>query len=93
VSHRSLLMPAVIVGLLLALVLGYLNEQVSPRYWRDMEKLGQGEIARLLAQEIEKGQPVPLENNRLWVYADSAVRLEPPRETGALDQVRFAKLG
>lgn len=92
VSHRSLLMPAVIVGLLLALVLGYLNEQVSPRYWRDMEKLGQGEIARLLAQEIEKGQPVPLENNRLWVYADSAVRLEPPRETGALDQVRFAKL-
>jgi lipopolysaccharide export LptBFGC system permease protein LptF len=92
ISHRTLLAPAVVVGVLLSLVLGYMNEQVSPRFWREMEKLGQGEIARLLAQEIEKGQPVPLENGRLWVYADSAARVEPPPATGAIDQVRFANL-
>ncbi len=92
ISHRTLLVPAVVVGVLLALLLGYLNEQVSPKFWREMEKLGQGEIARLLAQEIEKGQPVPLEGGRLWVYADNAARIEPPPATGAIDQVRFANL-
>lgn len=85
VSHRSLLMPAVISGVVLSLGLGLLNEQVIPRFLQRMEQMITVDVARLLAQEIGKGKAVEL--NGMLVYADRVKRLTPDPASGASDEL------
>lgn len=85
ISHRSLLAPAATVGLCCALGLTALNEEVIPRFLRQMQALVTADIARLLAQQIEKGQAV--EVGGLQIIADRVRRVEPDPSSGALDQL------
>ncbi|XVJ58174.1 MAG: LptF/LptG family permease [Tepidisphaera sp.] len=87
ISHRALLIPAVVVGLVLACSLAALNEQVIPRFWRSMQKMITLDVARMLVKSVNRGESLAL-GNRL-VYAEDALRLEP--ESGRDDGIeRFA---
>ncbi|GDX98210.1 hypothetical protein LBMAG48_06140 [Phycisphaerae bacterium] len=86
ISHRAVLMPAAVMGLVLALVVSGLNEQVIPRFLLQMQRLITVDVSRLLAQEISRGKPVRLEDT--LIFADRAERV-PPGDDGAVDQVIF----
>jgi lipopolysaccharide export LptBFGC system permease protein LptF len=75
VSHRSLLVPALVSGLLLAVVLSVLSEEVMPRFLRSMDELLTANAARLVVSSIQRGEPIQRE--RMMIYADQ-VRIDKP---------------
>jgi lipopolysaccharide export LptBFGC system permease protein LptF len=78
VSHRSLIVPALVTGLILAGVLGVLNGHVIPRFLRSMEAMLAQDAAGMIAKTIEAGQP--LELGRRLVYADRVYHLTPDHQ-------------
>lgn len=57
-SHRSVLAPAVVSGIVLALLLALLNAQIIPRFVRTMQEMIADDLARVIVNKIESGQPV-----------------------------------
>ncbi len=84
VSHRSILAPALFSGLLLALMLALLSQQIIPAFLRSMEQMITQDIAKIMVNSIQRGQSVALGDMR--VYADHVVRIEPLPEGGATDE-------
>lgn len=85
VSHRAILAPAVLSGLVLAIVLAVLNQVTIPRFLRSMQELITQDLSKIIVASIERGQPVPIENNT-QLYADHVIRMDPktdPRLTAA----------
>ncbi|MAY74978.1 MAG: hypothetical protein CMJ31_09750 [Phycisphaerae bacterium] len=77
-SHRTLLVPALITGLVLAVGLGALSDQVIPRFLSRMEEMVTRDVAQLLVRQIERGHPVSVDN--FEIYADGARLVEEERE-------------
>jgi lipopolysaccharide export LptBFGC system permease protein LptF len=88
ISHRVVLAPALAMGLLLAGVLGVLNEVAIPRMLREMASLITVDITRMLAQQVERGKAVRLDDRTL-VFADRSARVTPDPSSDALEQVVF----
>lgn len=57
-SHRAVLAPALGMGLVLAVTLAVLNAQVIPRFVRSMQEMVADDLARVIVNRIEAGQPV-----------------------------------
>jgi lipopolysaccharide export system permease protein len=90
VSHRSILAPALISGIILAGVLLAASQLIIPRFLRSMEQMVTQDIARILMNSIERGQSVAVGDKR--VYADSVVRIDPSPDSGATDEFRLANV-
>ncbi len=90
ISHRSLVGPAAAVALSLAVGLAGLNEFVIPRFLQEMQRIITVDLARLLAQEIQRGKAVRVSG--MMVYADSARRAVPDPSSGATDYLLLAKM-
>lgn len=73
VSHRALLVPALASGVVLAGVLGFLANEVMPRFLENMERLIRQDAARWIVKEINRGSALKLD--RWLVYADWVERL------------------
>lgn len=87
VSHRVLLLPAALVGLLLALALAALNEEVIPRFLRGMQQLITQDVARLLLNSVKRGESLAL--GARSIYAEQAWELresKPGAEQFALQR-------
>jgi len=80
VSHRSLLVPAAILGIVLFGGMLALNAQIIPRFLVTMQNMITEDVAKLLATRINRGQSVELK--KLLVFADRAqpIELEPGSE-------------
>jgi len=89
VSHRNVLTPAIITGLVLALGLGVLNDRIIPVFLRSAYELLAQDIARLLMRSIEAGDSIEVGPRQ--IYADKAVRLKPDPASGASDQLVLFK--
>jgi hypothetical protein len=87
ISHRSLLVPAVISGLVLAACISLLTEQIVPRFLWKMEDLVSQKVAKIVMSSIERRQPI--QQNGTMVYADEAVMLPPDEAGGASDAMRL----
>ncbi|NUQ69055.1 MAG: LptF/LptG family permease [Phycisphaerales bacterium] len=85
ISHRALVMPALIAGMVLAGVLGAMNEQVIPRFLQRMERMITIDVARMLVQGVGRGRAVEL--NGMLLYADHVQRLTPDPRSGAIDEL------
>lgn len=83
VSHRMLLVPAVVSGLLLAALTSLLLDEIAPRSFRQIEAMMAQDAARMVVGPIEAGQPLELSGT--LVHADSVRRLGPNAETGAFE--------
>lgn len=83
VSHRRLLLPGLLSGLLLACGLAVLNEQVIPRFLRTMERMITLDVTRFMSQQIEQGKAVTFD--RTMLLADQVRRVEPDPSSGASD--------
>ncbi|MBL8762256.1 MAG: LptF/LptG family permease [Phycisphaerae bacterium] len=75
VSHRAVLMPAILTGLLLGAGLLGLNQFIMPRFLRSMEVLIAQNLSKVLVNSVQRGQPVVREGTVL--YADRVVTLNP----------------
>ena len=84
ISHRSLLLPALVAGIVLGGGLLALNEYAIPRFLRQMEKLVTLDMGKLMVGSIARNESVRL--GELSIYADDAARLESNTAAGILDQ-------
>lgn len=67
-SHRTILAPALALGLALSLALSSLSELVIPRFLLSMESLVGQSVAKLIVNSIRQRQPI--ENDNYRIYAD-----------------------
>ncbi len=79
ISHRSILMPALLSGVVLFGSLAVLNEYIIPRFLQSMERLIAQDLTKLMVHSFERGQAI--ENNGLMIFADDV--LLPSSETRA----------
>lgn len=89
VSHRSLLLPAAALGLVLFVGMTALSDQVIPRFLQTMRQMITEDIAKLLATNINRGQSVDLK--KFLVFADRAQRIEVDPASGASSAVVLAR--
>lgn len=83
ISHRSVLMPAFLSGLVLAGMISLLTEQIVPRFLWKMDDLVSQKVAKLVMTSIQKRQPI--QQNGVTLYADEVSEAEPDRAGGASD--------
>ncbi len=88
VAHRSLLMPAVICGVVLAAGLSILAEQVIPHFLRSMEKVVTRNVANVMVSSIERGQSVSVGD--LDIHAKEVLRVGPDESIGATERLRLS---
>lgn len=60
ISHRSILTPAIALGLALSILLGLLSHQVIPRFLRSAEQLLTRDVTRFIINPIERGETIRL---------------------------------
>lgn len=85
ISHRSLLVPAVVIGLGCAGLLVALNEEIIPRFLRRMERLVKADVPRLLTNYVERGEALQL--GRRMIFADQAVPVPPEPGSDVVNQL------
>ena len=90
ISLKRLLIPSLVTGLILGGSLLALNEQVIPRFLREMEKLITADIPKMLAAAIGRGQPLNFGNT--IIYADSVHVVTPDSAPEATDQLVLEKV-
>lgn len=90
VSHRKMLVPAVLTGLALSGGLIFMNEQVIPNFLRAMQRVITADVPRLLAANITKGRSLTISG--MMVYADQVRQAEPGPQSGATDMLQMNRL-
>jgi lipopolysaccharide export LptBFGC system permease protein LptF len=83
VSQRSLLFPALLTGLVLAVGLAGLNEQVIPRFLRSMESMITRNLMQMMVRTIERGDAAEFAD--LEIYARRIGRVDPEPGSGVTD--------
>ncbi|MEO1716963.1 MAG: LptF/LptG family permease [Planctomycetota bacterium] len=89
VGHRSVLMPAVISGVLLVGVLGVISDQVIPRFLRTMESYVRLSIADWMVVQLSLGNT--FEFNGTVIGAEIVETLDPERVEGAKTVIALGK--
>ncbi|MFM9958841.1 MAG: LptF/LptG family permease [Phycisphaerales bacterium] len=78
ISHRSLLMPALALGVVLSLLLAVLSHEVIPRFLRSAERLLTRDVTRFIVNPIERGETVQVGS---WeIRADQVINAAAARE-------------
>ena len=90
VGHRSLLAPALGLGVALGVGLLILANVTIPRFLRDMEETVTRDLTGVFVRTIERGESVRLGD---WiVHAERVVRAGPDPSVGALDRLRLVNV-
>ncbi len=89
IAYRTMLVPAAVSGLILAIFVGLLADQAMPRLLRAMQELVAQDASRLISSSVGRGQAIRLGDRLL--YADTFNRLEP--EPGSRAFQRFLLSG
>jgi lipopolysaccharide export LptBFGC system permease protein LptF len=84
VSHRALLGPALVIGLVMAGLMFVLTDQAMPRLLRRMQELITADAARMVASAVDKGEPLVIDSRRS-VYARAFARPESAPPPPAID--------
>jgi lipopolysaccharide export LptBFGC system permease protein LptF len=90
ISHRSLIMPAALVGILLSLLLATLNEVLIPQFLKRMQQLVTRDLATWVIQEIDKGKSVNV--GGMMLHAASAQRVAPAPGSSASDVLYLTRV-
>ncbi len=90
VSHRAMLIPAVLSGLLLAGVLLTLSNSVIPRFLKGMATLVAEDAAKIIVNHVQRGESIKMGNT--YIFADRVERLGPDELSGAYDRLWLSGL-
>lgn len=94
VSHRALLVPALVMGLALAITVGVLTNAAIPHFLRAAERLITRDIGRLIVAPIKRGQTIEMgrRDNRWDLAADEVHRLSTEAVDTAIDHVAMFRV-
>ncbi len=84
ISQRRQLVPALITGVVLALVLAGLNEQVIPRFLRSMESMITRNLMQMMVRTIERGESAEFAGLEIYAARIGQVDPEPGSQVTAL---------
>lgn len=85
IPQRSILMPSLFMGLVLALLVAVLANSVMPRFYKAAEQIIARDVGRLIVSPIRDGTPIRL---GAWdLYADQIYRPELPEGSAAIDHL------
>lgn len=84
ISHKRLLFPSIISGVLLAGGMLALNDQVIPRFLKQMEQMVTQDFAKIFVGELQSGQSAKIGNNE--IHADLVERVPPEPGSPVIDQ-------
>lgn len=85
VSHRAVLLPALVVGVALLGLMLVLQHSVIPRFLRQMEQLVTRDVAQLLVNAVDRGDSLRIDD--ALIHADSATRLGADSVSGARERL------
>jgi len=88
VSHRSMLTPALVSGVVLAIVMAYMAHQVIPRFLRSMEEVITRDLTGVFVRAIEKGESVRL--GQVELHARDVIRAGPDPALGAYERLKLS---
>lgn len=91
ISHRSLLTPALGIGLACSVTLTLLYDQVIPRFLHEMQRMITVDVARVIAQQVSRGQTVTFKD--IMIHADSVRSVKPEAGSGVMDQLFLTGFG
>ncbi len=83
ISHKKLLFPALVSGIILAGSLFALNDQVIPRFLKEMERMVTQDFAKIFVSSLQSGESATIGNNE--IHADYVERVKPEPGSNALD--------
>jgi len=86
ISHRSLMAPVLLSGVVLGGAMFLLQSELIPRFLRSMDQLVTRDAARLIIGTIEQGDSFAPQGSDTQIFADLVRRL-PPREVGDYEQL------
>lgn len=89
ISHKRFLMPSVAAGIVLAGTIFALNDQVIPRFLKEMERMVTQDFAKIFVTSLQSGESARIGDNE--IHADKVQRVEPERGSPVIDQ--FALYG
>jgi len=88
VSHRTMLAPALITGIVMSSVLWYLAGTTIPKLAKTMEQMVTLDATKILVNSIRAGRPVEFAGKQ--VHARSVYQVDPPK--GAIDRLVLSDL-
>lgn len=87
IGHRTLLSPALTIGVALLAIMLALQHSFIPNLLRQMERLVTRDIAQLLVNAVERGDSLRIQD--AIIHADAADRLGPDPVSGARERLRL----
>jgi hypothetical protein len=87
VGHRSLLVPAALIGLALLIGVLALSNEVIPHFLRMMERRVRSDLTGVLERTIERGDSIEL--GAFQIYADSMLPVGPDLANNAIDRFQL----
>ena len=77
ISHKRLLFPALASGLILASGMLVLNDQIIPRFLKEMERMVTQDFAKIFVNSLQNGQAAKIGNNEIHADFVQRTELEP----------------
>jgi lipopolysaccharide export LptBFGC system permease protein LptF len=84
ISHKKFLVPMIFSGLLLGGMIHTLNDQVIPRFLKEMERMVTQDFAKIFVSQLQSGESARIGSNE--IHADVVQRVEPERGSPVMDQ-------
>jgi len=84
VSHKKFLVPSMVAGVVLAGTIFGLNDQVIPRFLKEMERMVTQDFAKIFVGSLQSGESARIGNNE--IHADKVQWIEPERGSPVTDQ-------
>lgn len=81
ISHRSLLVPAIVSAVLLGGSMSALNEWVIPRFLHSMERMITLDVTQMMIRQIGRGQAAELGD--VMIHAERIDSIDPPENSRA----------
>lgn len=86
ISHKSLLMPALLSGILLAACVWGLSNYAIPKFFRQMARILSDDATSLFITRIERGEAIEMGRGG-WISADKVVDMGPDEASGAFQRL------
>jgi len=84
VSHKKYLIPSLISGIMLGGIIFGLNDQVIPRFLKEMERMITQDFAKIFVGSLQNGESARIGSNE--IHADKVQRIEPEQGSPVSDQ-------
>lgn len=84
ISHKRFLVPSLVSGLMLGGIIFGLNDQVIPRFLKEMERMVTQDFAKIFVGSLRNGESARIGDNE--IHADVVQRVDPDPGSPVMEQ-------